>query len=72
MIGSYNIDVDAISVSGLSSGGFMAAQMHVIESQTFMGVGIIAGGTEHNLVHIYSIRAHRREQLFSVRALRMH
>lgn len=43
-LGSYNIDKNAISVSGLSSGGFMAAQIHVIESKTFMGVGVIAGG----------------------------
>nr|XP_039269976.1 uncharacterized protein LOC120344730 [Styela clava] len=43
-LGSYNIDTTAISVSGLSSGGFMAVQMHIIESDTFMGAGVVAGG----------------------------
>ncbi len=41
---SYNIDTNNISISGLSSGGFMAVQMHVAYSSTFMGVGSVAGG----------------------------
>jgi len=41
----YNVSVDQVSVSGLSSGGFMAAQMHVAYSNTIRkGAGIIAGG----------------------------
>lgn len=32
------------SVSGLSSGGFMAAQIHVAYSESFIGAGIVAGG----------------------------
>lgn len=44
LLGVYNIQKDKISVSGISSGGFMAVQMHVAFSQTFMGAGIIAGG----------------------------
>ncbi len=43
-LGVYAIQKDKISVSGLSSGGFMAVQMHVAFSQTFMGVGVVAGG----------------------------
>lgn len=43
-LGSYTIDPAAISISGLSSGGFMATQFHVAHSATVMGVGIIAGG----------------------------
>jgi hypothetical protein len=34
----------APTISGLSSGGFMAAQMHVAHSQSIKGVGILAGG----------------------------
>ncbi len=40
-----NIDSAEVSVSGLSSGGFMAVQMHVAYSATFKrGAGIVAGG----------------------------
>jgi len=42
--GKYDIDRSKISVSGISSGGGMAAQMHVAYSSVFTGVGIIAGG----------------------------
>jgi len=39
------IDPAEVSVSGLSSGGFMAVQMHVAYSATFKrGAGIVAGG----------------------------
>jgi poly(3-hydroxybutyrate) depolymerase len=42
---SYNADPEQSSVSGLSSGGFMAAQLHVAYSATFKaGAGIVAGG----------------------------
>lgn len=42
---SYNLDPALSSVSGLSSGGFMAAQLHVAYSATFQaGAGIVAGG----------------------------
>jgi len=43
-IGSYPIDPDAVSVSGLSSGGFMAAQYQVAYSSQIVGAGIFAGG----------------------------
>lgn len=40
-----NVDKTQTSVSGLSSGGFMAVQMHVAFSATFKkGVGVVAGG----------------------------
>jgi len=40
-----NIDTAQTSVSGLSSGGFMAVQLHVAYSATFKkGAGIVAGG----------------------------
>jgi poly(3-hydroxybutyrate) depolymerase len=38
------IDETAISVSGISSGGFMAHQFHVAHSAQVMGAGIFAGG----------------------------
>ncbi|RYX91274.1 MAG: hypothetical protein EOO28_26290 [Comamonadaceae bacterium] len=40
-----NIDTTQTTVSGLSSGGFMAVQLHVAYSATFKkGAGIVAGG----------------------------
>jgi poly(3-hydroxybutyrate) depolymerase len=42
---SYNVDPAQVSVSGLSSGGFMAAQLGVAYSGTFTkGFGVFAGG----------------------------
>ncbi|SFU29675.1 extracellular catalytic domain type 2 short-chain-length polyhydroxyalkanoate depolymerase [Pseudoduganella namucuonensis] len=42
---SYNVDIGKSSVSGLSSGGFMAVQLHVAFSATFKaGAGVVAGG----------------------------
>src|SRR3954465_4907803 len=41
----YNVSVNDVSVSGLSSGAYMAAQMHVAYSKTIRkGAGIVAGG----------------------------
>ena len=42
---ALNIDPNQTTVSGLSSGGFMAVQLHVGYSATFKkGVGVVAGG----------------------------
>ncbi|MBA2490662.1 MAG: PHA-depolymerase-like protein [Gammaproteobacteria bacterium] len=41
---TYNVDPDQISVSGLSSGGYMAVQMHVAFSASVMGAGVLAAG----------------------------
>jgi len=41
---SYNIDQSAITISGVSSGAFMANQMSVAYSQTFSGSASVAGG----------------------------
>src|SRR5207237_4294674 len=35
---------DGVTASGVSSGGFMAVQLHVAHSATVAGVGVIAGG----------------------------
>lgn len=41
---SYNINPQQITISGLSSGGFMAVQMHFAFSSIFKGAAIFAGG----------------------------
>lgn len=41
---NLKIDKTNISVSGISSGAFMAHQFHVAHSAHIMGVGIVAGG----------------------------
>jgi poly(3-hydroxybutyrate) depolymerase len=44
-LAAYNVDPNSVSVSGLSSGGFMAAQLGVTYSNTFKtGFGVFAGG----------------------------
>jgi poly(3-hydroxybutyrate) depolymerase len=40
----FGADVSAVTVSGVSSGGFMAVQMHVAHSATVKGAGVLAGG----------------------------
>ncbi len=40
----FNIKLDETSVSGLSSGGYMAVQFHVAYSSLVKGAGVIAGG----------------------------
>lgn len=41
---NYNVDIEQTSVSGLSSGGFMAVQFGVAYSSIIRGAGVIAGG----------------------------
>lgn len=41
---SYNVDIKQTSVSGLSSGGFMAVQFHIAYSSIVKGAGVFAGG----------------------------
>ena len=40
----YNVDISATSVSGISSGGYMALQFSTAHSDIVSGVGVIAGG----------------------------
>src|SRR5262249_5179245 len=42
-LATYGIDIGQTSVSGVSSGGAMAVQMHVAHSSIMRGVGVIAG-----------------------------
>jgi hypothetical protein len=41
---NFNVDIKQTSVSGLSSGGFMAVQFGVAYSSILKGAGIVAGG----------------------------
>jgi poly(3-hydroxybutyrate) depolymerase len=43
-LGRYPVDPTQISVAGISSGAFMANQLHVAHSADIMGVGVVAGG----------------------------
>ena len=44
LLPKLKIDQSQITLSGFSSGGYMAVQLHVAYSNTFKGVGVIAGG----------------------------
>lgn len=41
---SYNVDIRGTSVSGVSSGAYMAGQLHVAYSSYMVGAGLVAGG----------------------------
>jgi hypothetical protein len=43
-LGQYGVDAERVTVSGLSSGAYMAVQLGVAYSSIFSGVGVIAGG----------------------------
>jgi hypothetical protein len=43
-LGRLPADPGQVSVSGISSGAFMANQLHIAHSAGIMGAGIIAGG----------------------------
>jgi poly(3-hydroxybutyrate) depolymerase len=43
-LSSYPIDPAKVSISGISSGAFMANQFHIAHSKLIMGAGIVAGG----------------------------
>jgi poly(3-hydroxybutyrate) depolymerase len=43
-LGRYPIDAKQVSVAGISSGAFMANQMHIAHSADIMGAAMIAGG----------------------------
>jgi poly(3-hydroxybutyrate) depolymerase len=43
-LGSYPVDPARVSISGISSGAFMANQFHIAHSALIMGAGIVAGG----------------------------
>jgi predicted esterase len=43
-LGRHGADPRQVTVSGLSSGAFMAAQLHIAHAAGIMGAGLIAGG----------------------------
>lgn len=44
---AYGADISQTSVSGVSSGAYMAVQFHVAYSGTVVGAGVLAGGPYH-------------------------
>ena len=50
---SMGADTDTITVSGFSSGAGMASAMHVIYSDTFKGVGVLAGSSYIGMLDYY-------------------
>ena len=44
---AFNIDAQRITVSGISSGAYMAGQLHVAHSALFGGAALLAGGPYH-------------------------
>jgi hypothetical protein len=44
LLGAYNAEIKESSISGISSGAFMAVQVGISWSSTIRGVGVIAGG----------------------------
>lgn len=57
-LGSYPIDPAKVSVSGISSGAFMANQFHVAYSSLIMGAGIVAGGLYGCAVRAEDVNGH--------------
>jgi len=51
--GRLALDADAISLSGISAGAFMAQQFHVAHSAHIAGVGLIAGGPYRCAAGVY-------------------
>src|SRR5437868_342813 len=43
-LGHFPVDPAEVSVSGISSGAFMANQLHIAHSAGIVGAGMIAGG----------------------------
>lgn len=54
---TLNIDPKEISVSGLSSGGYMAVQYHAVYSASVKGAGIVAAGPYHCVGDQTSVQA---------------
>jgi poly(3-hydroxybutyrate) depolymerase len=44
LLGRFSADPAQVSVSGISSGAFMANQLHIAHSTGIMGAGLVAGG----------------------------
>lgn len=70
------IDPSRVTVSGISSGAFMAVQLHVAYSKTFAGVGVLGawaacgrrGGRERGFPHVRARRLVVTRALASNRA----
>ena len=67
-------DLEATSVSGLSSGAFMASQFHIAHSRIVIGAGIVAGGPYACAENAYprALEGAGRKHRPSVRGRRVH
>ncbi len=67
---AYNIDSSRVYISGLSSGAYMAGQVHVAYSSIFKGAGLLAGGpyycAQSNLSRALTLCSEPRAQLPTV------
>ena len=43
-LGAYNVNPNTVTVTGISSGGFMAVQLQVAYSKSIFGTAVFAGG----------------------------
>jgi poly(3-hydroxybutyrate) depolymerase len=69
---ALGLDAGSVTVSGLSSGGYMAVQLHVAYSATFRGAGVVAAGPYYcaqGLVAHATRRCLAREEPIPVDAL---
>lgn len=69
---ALKIDAGAVTVSGLSSGGYMAVQLHVAWSSVFKGAGVVAAGPYYcaqGLVALATTRCLSRSSAPPVEAL---
>jgi predicted esterase len=61
------IDWSSLTVSGFSSGAFMATQFHFAYSSEVKGAGILAGG-KYIFEYIYCISTHSKEHSTTITA----
>ena len=50
-LGDYRADPASVTVSGISSGGYMAHQFHIAYSDAVIGAGVVAGGPYRCAAH---------------------
>jgi len=64
----YNVATNQHSISGLSSGAYMAVQLHLAHSSHFVGLGIIAGGP-YRCVESFRDAANIAEDAYALNAI---
>src|ERR1035437_5352289 len=56
-LGAYNVKLDQTSISGISSGAYMAVQFGVANSSIIKGVGVISGGPYRSEEHTSELQS---------------